>query len=452
MHKTPILFLILLLAACGSSQSLPRRSFFGIVGAPITPEIRAERKLPATGGVLVSAVTPGSTAAAGGIEPGDVLLALNGKVIENGQVFASLVNENMPGTKVKVKINRSGTEREIEMTMVPKPSDKGQNYEVIYDHVVSKGARLRTFVSRPTHVAGKRPVLFLIQGIGQFSHDSPLTGPGSYSRIRKAFNDKGFVTLAVDKPGIGDSEGKPFSQITWEEDVDAFRQAINSLRKYDFVDLDNVFIFGHSMGGCEGPIIASEFPVKGLAVYGTVVRTWHEYVLENTRRQSVLAGGTHAQVDQQMRGLMAALHLLFDENLSPAEAKEKRPQWASAIDGFTPDGRTMSGMPLTFWQGCFDENYAQYWEKLKCDVGVFFGENEFIASQVDHPLIAEIVNRVNPGKAQYIVVPDSDHGFFKTSSMADSFRRWGPGQPKEFNPVIIELLEKWVDEVMAKKQ
>lgn len=447
----PLLALTLFILAVSSfAQALPRRSFFGIAGGPITPEMRTERKLPATGGILVASVVPNSSASAAKLQPGDVLLAINGTALENGQVFGALVNQNLPGAKVKVKINRAGKEMDVDMTMVPKPSDKGENYEVIYDHVVSKGARLRTFVSKPTHVTGKRPVLFLIQGIGQFSHDSPLSGPSSYSQIRKAFNDKGFVTLAVDKPGIGDSEGKPFNQITWDEDLDAFRQAINSLKKYDFVDLNNVFIFGHSMGGCEGPIIATEFPVKGIAVYGTVTRTWHEYMLENLRRQAPLAGTSHGQVDASMRGLVAALHLIFDEGLEPAEAKTKHPKWATAIDNFSPDGKTMSGMPLTFWRGCFAENFSTYWEKVNCHVASMFGENEFIASHPDHPLIPEIVNKKNPGKAKYILVPNSDHGFYKTTSMADSFRVWQPGQPKEFNPVIIEILTKWVDEVMAK--
>ena len=45
-----------------------------------------------------------------------------------------------------------------------------------------------------------------------------------------------------------------------------------------------MFIFGHSMGGVFGPILASEIPIRGIAVYGTVAKTWTEYCLENWRR------------------------------------------------------------------------------------------------------------------------------------------------------------------------
>ena len=37
-------------------------------------------------------------------------------------------------------------------------------------------------------------------------------------------------------------------------------------------------------------VLAGEVAVKGVAVYGTMVKPWPEYLLENRRRQEVLAG------------------------------------------------------------------------------------------------------------------------------------------------------------------
>jgi hypothetical protein len=44
------------------------------------------------------------------------------------------------------------------------------------------------------------------------------------------------------------------------------------------------------MGGAWGPIVANEFPLAGLAVFGTSGRPWTEYSLDMYRSQPVLAG------------------------------------------------------------------------------------------------------------------------------------------------------------------
>ncbi|RYG39695.1 alpha/beta hydrolase, partial [bacterium] len=272
------------------------------------------------------------------------------------------------------------------------------------------------------------------------------TAPGGYGRICKAFNDKGYVTVRVEKPGLGDSDGGPADKVDFEGDLDSFRQALLKTKTYDFVDPDKVVVFGHSMGGCEGPIVASEIPVKGLAVYGTVVRTWQEYTFDMYRNQSMLSGTKASEVDGQARDAVAALHLLFNEGLSPKEAKEKHPKFARAIDGFSPDGEHMSGMGMAFWQGCYAQNYASYWEKLDTNVLSIYGASDFVAERVDHPMIAEIVNGVRPGKARFVELPNSDHGFKNVASRKESQEFWGkPG--KEFNPAICDLLTSWADEV-----
>ena len=59
---------------------------------------------------------------------------------------------------------------------------------------------------------------------------------------------------------------------------------------------------------------------------------------------------------------------------------------------------------------------------------------------------AEIVNKVRPGKATYVALDSSNHGFRKTTSLEDSFRRWNsPGG--EFNPQNTTTLREWIEKV-----
>src|SRR5437867_9136938 len=70
----------------------------------------------------------------------------------------------------------------------------------------------------------------------------------------------------------------------------------------------------------------------------------------------------------------------------------------------------------------------------------------FIATEADHPFIAEVVNKARPGKGAYVALDGSDHGFRKTTSIEDSFtRRKSPGG--EFNPQIITTLKEWMEKV-----
>ncbi|HLU45140.1 MAG TPA: trypsin-like peptidase domain-containing protein [Natronosporangium sp.] len=68
-------------------------------------------------GVRVVAVVEGSPAAKSGIEPGDVLLRLNGQLLEQPYDLTALVRKHPPGAKVKLTYRRGGEERSVTVTL-----------------------------------------------------------------------------------------------------------------------------------------------------------------------------------------------------------------------------------------------------------------------------------------------------------------------------------------------
>jgi hypothetical protein len=167
------------------------------------------------------------------------------------------------------------------------------------------------------------------------------------------------------------------------------------------------------------------------------------------RNQPSLGGADASALDGGARNTVAALHLIFNEGLSPAEAKAKNPKWASAVDSFFPDGEHFSGVGINFWRGCFAQNYAKFWEKLDTNVLSIYGAADFVAEQIDHPMIADVVNGKHPGRAQFVTIPNSDHAFRNVSSKKESMEFWRKGG-KDFNPAILDVLLKWAAEVTAK--
>lgn len=428
----------------GQEDELPRKGCLGVRLAPLTDVIRAREQLAEGAGVQIEAVLPDTTAAEGNLRPGDILLAMDGKPISSVIDPNPMVAAMRVGQQFAVTLQRTGQRISLVMMLKACPRDQGETFEVLYHHVVSGGARIRTIVSQP-HAPGKHPVFFLIQGLGEGVVDRPLSEPDPYSQILNAFANSDYVTVRVEKPGLGDSEGRPYADIDFQTELDTYRQALLAVRKYSFVDENAVFIFGHSMGGVFGPILASEIPLRGIAVYGAVVKTWTEYYLENWRRQMTLFGTDPVRLDGMLRDMAAALHYLLIEQKPPDEILRVRPDLLSMLATLVQAGRIDGRSPI-FWAQLAATNLPAYWVKGNAAVLAIWGRNDYFATEADHPLIAEIVNTVRPGKGTYVALEGSDHGFRKTTSMQDSFaRRTSPGY--EFNPQIITTLREWMEKV-----
>lgn len=438
--KRSLLVLALGLAAVASAvDPLPRK---GALGAQMAPE--------PSGGMKVVSILPGLSAE-GALRVGDVLLALDGTKIGSAADIGGVFGRHRAGDKLAASVLREGQTTDVTLTVKERPRDSGDGYTVEYTQVVSMGARLRVLISRPKGVSGKLPALFMVQGIGAASMDFPISTAGhTYAEVLKAFNDAGWATVRVEKPGLGDSEGKPFTEIDYEHDLDAFRQTLKTLGDREGIDASRVVLFGHSMGGQHAPLLAPDFPFAGIAVYGTGYRSWPEYFLQNYRLQGARGGADSASLARQAQSFMIAYYHLIVEGLSPAEAKTKYPQHASAIDGFAPDGASISGMPVAFWRQCMMVNAPEAWQKVNVPTLVMWGASEFIAYREDHELIVTDLNKRKAGLAELAIIDRADHAFRDVADAAESQRRWGQGGHTLQKAVFAKLLE-WAQAVAGPK-
>jgi serine protease Do len=94
-----------------------RRGELGIYIQPVDQGLADSFGLPEPEGALVSSVNPGSPAQAAGIQPGDVIIALNGQKIENSNDLPVRVASLMPGTKVNLTIWRNHAEKHVIATL-----------------------------------------------------------------------------------------------------------------------------------------------------------------------------------------------------------------------------------------------------------------------------------------------------------------------------------------------
>ncbi len=101
-----------------------RRGYLGISmnTLPMTDAMKAHFKLKGKGGVLVTDLSgDDSPARAAGIQPEDVIIAVNGKPVGDPDALRGVVANLAPGTKVPVTLVRDGRELTKELTLKERP-------------------------------------------------------------------------------------------------------------------------------------------------------------------------------------------------------------------------------------------------------------------------------------------------------------------------------------------
>lgn len=433
-----------------ASEPLPRKAALGLSFSPLPADQAEKYGLKAGEGLVASATVAGLTASKLGIKAGDILVKLN-STSATTPLVVSTIGKSKVGQDIQFEVVRDGNPLTLKGKLEEKPRDPGnENYEVIYNHVVCNGQRMRTIITKPRK-PGKYPGFLFIQGFSPVSYDFTLaTSKGDVSTLDGPllydFANSGFVTMRVEKPGVGDSEGGPFPQMDYNSEIDIYRQALLQLKAQAEVDNKNVFIFGHSMGGSFGPMIAAEIPVKGLAIYGTAARTWFEYILDVLRYQGLVGGNTFEQADETARQGAQLLALVMLEKKAPSEVKKTHPHLAGLIDGLFPND-LFNGKSLDFWRQLASINFASYWSKLDSYVLAVKGQSDYVVYEADHKLIADIVNRQHPGKGTFKICPDSDHLFHQFATEPESMKNFSKGT---FTMNFSKMMKEWMLDVMKK--
>jgi len=93
------------------------RGEIGVFVQDISPVMATALKLARTSGVLVTDVLPGSPAETGGLKPRDIILSMDGRVMEFARDFELTFFRRQKGDKISVKVLRNGQEMAQSITI-----------------------------------------------------------------------------------------------------------------------------------------------------------------------------------------------------------------------------------------------------------------------------------------------------------------------------------------------
>lgn len=99
------------------------RAYMGILPQDMTTDIAKAFGQKDARGVVVGDVTPKSPAQESGIRRGDILLEMNGRPVENSNQLRNSISMMQPGTEIKLKMLRGGSERDVTAKLAEMPTE-----------------------------------------------------------------------------------------------------------------------------------------------------------------------------------------------------------------------------------------------------------------------------------------------------------------------------------------
>jgi pimeloyl-ACP methyl ester carboxylesterase len=416
-----------------SSDSLPRRPLLGVTAEP-APDNH----------VRIAKIVPGSGAARSELAVGDILLAVNGSPVESVAAFLAGMKSFKSGDHLICRVQRDQKEMDIEVTLGDWPREQPGDIQVLYDAVDAPEATLRSLVTIPNGNTRKLPAILFLQGFDCSSVDWPLPEPNLTRELIYRLTRAGFVVMRTEKSGVGESTGRPCRDVGFRDEVALFTSALRKLKSYDFVDSENVFLFGHSAGGWVAPLVAAAERVKGIVVYGTVVRPYAEYFVENWRRNRRLRSQPNlATLEDEQRLIAQLLHYILVEKSSVREATARHPELAAVAKKLFPrdDEQLLDLRSAQHLRELNEQNVARVWASLDIPVLALIGEFDIRTLPLDHEYIAAIVNARHPGKGTWQLLPKMDHGFALHESLKESVAHEFVGP---FGEQVVQETLRWI--------
>jgi pimeloyl-ACP methyl ester carboxylesterase len=242
----------------------------------------------------------------------------------------------------------------------------------------------------------------------------------------------------------------PCSEVDLATDIESFDAGYNYMAQLSFVDKNNLYIWGHSMGGIIAPEIAKRHHPKGVMVFGTTFRPWSEFLLEMHRVQKpLLENQTYLQTEDFMRKIQKIYYEFFilkktrDELLKTPEYKDL----VVSELGYKEGSNDMWGRHWTFWPQIDSLNLAQSWQAISCPVLILHGAADYESCSIVEPqLITKAVNEKHPGNATMVVVPELDHFMMKSKDWEEARDNFKAQQyvKGNFNYSIAEETINWL--------
>ena len=269
----------------------------------------------------------------------------------------------------------------------------------------------------------KVPVVIFVHGSGPADMDESVGAQKPFKDIAAGLGSKGIATLRYVKRTVlyGNEFNKAFT--TKEEVTDDALAMIEFAKTIPEVDPQQIYVFGHSLGGMLAPRIATLSPdLKGIILAAAPAKKLQDVSIEQNNYLYSLGKDT---TKAGKEGLANAL---------------KELNFAKTItDKSLPSDSLVLGLPAAYWADLNDMNQVELAKKLKIRTFIIQGGNDFQVGTQDFNLwVAGLKGKKNVDSKLY---PMLNH-LFSFSSEKGNISQYQ--EPLHVDQPVIDDLVSWI--------
>lgn len=393
----------------------------------------------------ITTIDPQSVLLKGGLQTGDILLAVDNEVIRDGDHWWDIIYSLRSGKTTQLTYKRENQVRSTSVEFAPVPKESYNNINTEYGFITSDyNIRQRYILTVPDNDE-KLPAIFVVGGL---SCSSIEYTPGRQSNFIRSLTNlvqhSDMAVMRIEKPGVGDSEGR-CSETDFHTELNGYEIALQTLVADSRIDASRVIVYGSSMGSALAPYLVNKYKLNGVISDGTFYRSWFEHMLEIERRILAMKGDDQPTVNEKMIQAYIPLYYgMLIQKKTYQQVIDANPLLAE-YNYHSP--AHMYGRPVSYYHQVQDFNFAGEWSKLTAPVRIRYGTNDWIMSEYDIDILEGVLQAQGHSDYEVYKYPGLDHWDTIHDSALNSFQ----GKKGKWQDNISQQLVDWAKTLNAKQ-
>jgi pimeloyl-ACP methyl ester carboxylesterase len=311
-------------------------------------------------------------------------------------------------------------------------------YEIIEENVIIKGQyNLVGTIAMPKRDEEKLPAVLLISGSGHINRDgyvAPMKlDTHLYKEVAHLITSLGYISLRIDKRGVGMSEGNYIETGMWDlvEDVE---RAVDFLKQQPHVDREKIVLLGHSEGCILATAVNARTSVDGMILLAGGGETVEEAL---KRQREILI----EELKNKNRLNKFIVRICNTENKIEAQAEKFKRKVMNSDKAMMR--YKFSKVHAKWFKEHYQYHLLQDLEKVTCPVLAITGDKDF---QADSKKLQRLHHLVK-GTLESHVIKDMNHGLKKHEGPMSAINFKKEYKEKAHDPLhsdAVHILSSWL--------